>query len=263
MKYLLIILLFLHYSCKNSNKDQKITFQTQKVIVNNIDSLSKNERLEKSGTETELDTNYINKVRFIETPLKIKKLIDENIYLTSTVDLTGDGILDYISRVEFNINDDKPDKEYWISSNLKIIKEYRVYSYSHIFCFLNIDNDFELEYIRIDGEEIVDYVLCDLKDGKEKELFYFHPVIEYEDNYYWGYQYLINDIIYIKKTSEILFKNTVSHSIIMDDREDAHPKWQKRMPLLLFKGKEKGNYKIKDLKNIQFLKIEDLRNKVL
>ena len=267
MRLLFILMLFV-LSCKN---EKTMTSVFKDKIIKKDSNLVKfkemtprvSHNLEKLDSLSKTEDGHLKKARRIDTPIEIKKLIPQEIYLTYTVDFTGDGVLDFISQVETTRKKD-PIRDYWISSNFKIIREQRGYVDVSILGFFNIDDDDELEYIRIDGEDInIDYVICDLKNGKEKELFYFHPIIEYEENYYWGDRYLIKDIVYKKDAGEILFKSSIKHPIVIDDREEIHPDWQKKMPVLLFKGKKKGWYEIEVLKKLQFIKIEVLKNKVL
>lgn len=251
MKTQIISLLFLTvliFSCKANNIKQGYLVQKKPV--------------DQSAPASE--STYLKKMRKIEIPQKIKNLIKEEVYLAYTVDFTGDGVLDFICRVEVIDATDNPIKEYWISSDLNILKEQRGYPDSRILGFLNIDKDPELEYIRINGEETeVDLVMCDQKNWKEKELFYLYPIIQFDGAYYWGFPHLIEDIMYKQQDSTVLFEYTLNHAIVVDDREQILPVWQRRMPALIFKGNQAGNFEIKDLRNLQFIRIEELRSLVV
>ncbi|WP_194765679.1 hypothetical protein [Tamlana sp. I1] len=268
MRILFILLLFV-FSCKENKKQEERVAkkQIEDKLIKTKDSLSRVEYESKIKVKVISDTfilenKFLRKTKYIKTPKEISNLI-KGASETFIVDVVGNNGLRYITRVEDIQEGKKPIIEYWITKDLEIIRSYRTNAYSYIFGFLNIDNDTELEYIRIDGEEIVDYVLCDVNNLREKELFYFLPVIEYDGNYYLGYQHLIEDIIYKKEKNNIVFKCIENYTFINDDREGRYPKWQKQLPVLLFKGNKESFYKIEDLKSFQFYKIEDLRNKVL
>ncbi len=254
MRNLLILIFLINFflSCKN-NKQLGINNKTI-LLVEVRDTMIKKDSV---------NNKLFKKTIIIETPVEIVKLFSNNDVYTYTIDFTGDEILDYICYVE---TDDKrePIKEYWVSSDFKIVKEQMGFMDAYILGFFNIDDDDELEYIRVNGEEIeIDYVLCDQNNWKEKELFYFHLIIEKNNQFYWAYPSQIDDVIYNELNNKIFLKTTMNHSIIIDDRESIHPKWQKRMPALIFKGKIEDYNETKDLKNIQFLEIQEIRSKVI
>lgn len=216
-----LLLIFLIYFLVYCKKDKQSIIVNKKTFVNKInDTLIRNNNLNKS--------KRLKKAKIIDAPIEIVQLFsNKDIYTTYTVDFIGDGKLDYICYVEMN-DDHRSIKEYWVSSDFKIVKEYKGYIDAHILGFLNADEDDELEYIRIYGEDIeIDYVLCDSYGLKEKELFYFFIIIENNNKFYWGYPNQIDDIIYKKINKQVLLKTTTNHDIVIDDREFIHTEWQK------------------------------------
>lgn len=220
---------------------------------------------EKTSTYVQIDTVNLKVPKEINTPKSLVALF-KNIEKTLEIDFTGDGINDYLCYTKkYNANGEYTLVENWITSSLKTLrtKDF-VLEYDYKW-FIDLDNDKIPEIVKAQGEsEGINYGLYKLDFSKPNDalLFYFNPVIEYKNEFFWGYPWEIKDIVLKHK----LIKFTLDHTIVRDG-EIIRPKWQKVFPVLIFKGKnelEADNlkgvrvFKIEHLKNLQFIKVEDL-----
>ncbi|MFT7033843.1 MAG: hypothetical protein ACJA2S_002352 [Cyclobacteriaceae bacterium] len=110
------------------------------------------------------------------TPKELSKVIDGEIVKVFSIDIDGDECKDFIALVK---TDQEPKfTEYWISSNFTIWFSKTTYFMGIQYrCFMNLDNDLELEVFYATGyEDGIDYYFKDLDliHSSENLIFYFN-----------------------------------------------------------------------------------------
>ncbi len=257
---LLIVSFFLFITCKNSslskNADVSKEIQTKSTETN--DKIGFDTALENKKSLLKYDTNFIIPKK-IPTPKKLEKLLSLKILKTEIIDFNGDGKLDFLCKVEKDISNGKMIEEYWITSDEKILRKKELsleYDYKW---FINLDDDKELELIKAQGEsEGISYGVYNLDFSLQNDsvLFYFNPIIEKENKYYWGYPWEIKDILCEVKDQKKV-KISLNHNIERDGVILRLGK-QKKLPVLVFTGETQKEFEIKNITSFQFIEIEKL-----
>ncbi len=227
-------------SCKNINQDR--------ASIQTVDILNK-------STFFQIDT--LNHIPDIIRPIIAGKA--RNLY---RVDFTGDGKLDFIYQFEPAIKVDSADfLEYWITSEISVVKKLKKFEMIEYTWFSNIDNDPEPEIISASGhEDGIDYALYDqdLVSGKDQLLFYFNPVIIENDKFYWGYPGDITSLILRNSGSNIHLKASGDHDIIRDDNTTTPS--TKKLPAIFFYGHAtQPEVKVENLRDIHWVTLSDLK----
>lgn len=244
MKNTTIIMLFVFFTMISCNtkvehkKDASINAKPNKVVSKTITS-----------TKTIKNSQWIAK-------LKIKDIEE--------IDFDGDGIKDYICK---SIpNDEGQQKEYWINSNFKIIKNKVLYNDGRLYRqFINLDEDKEPEVFEVEVfEDGADYVILDqdLKNGNDKIILYYNPVIIENNNYYWGYPWDVTSIMTKKENGKVKLLCSLDHQIIRDGNEEIAPKDQKQLPVIFFHGKHTQESNVDKISNIKWLTLKEIVKRI-
>ncbi|OWP86848.1 hypothetical protein BWK60_06770 [Flavobacterium covae] len=130
-----------------------------------------------------------------EIPSELKIISQEEI------DFDDDGTKDTI----ITATDDKAinTTEFWLKNN-EFLYEF-TYPWGSINkkWLVNLDDDAEIEIVRIQGDEDgVDYVIYDIIDKEQKAILYFNPVLEdnrYPNQFMWAYPNDIKGLIVNQK----------------------------------------------------------------
>ncbi len=237
----MLFVFFTMISCNTKvehKKDASINAKPNKVVSKTITS-----------TKTIKNSQWIAK-------LKIKDIEE--------IDFDGDGIKDYICK---SIpNDEGQQKEYWINSNFKIIKNKVLYNDGRLYRqFINLDEDKEPEVFEVEVfEDGADYVILDqdLKNGNDKIILYYNPVIIENNNYYWGYPWDVTSIMTKKENGKVKLLCSLDHQIIRDGNEEIAPKDQKQLPVIFFHGKHTQESNVDKISNIKWLTLKEIVKRI-
>ncbi|MDL2142849.1 hypothetical protein QQY79_09995 [Flavobacterium tructae] len=151
--------------------------------------------------------------------------------------------------------------EYWFSSNEEIKQINKFYSESNKKWFVNIDEDPELEMLKIITEE--GYIDCAFYDVDKNSfnsnvIFNFDPLILKDDKKYWGFSGDIDDIIL--KDKKLL---TTIENDIPDYEERKMSVNQKKLPILYFKSDKKDLDIIEEkIGSCKFMSISEIKQKI-
>ncbi len=193
-----------------------------------------------------------------------KELIEltngEEILLIEAIDFKGDNKKDFIVTTMLDENGYKV-REYWISSDYKKIRQADIYKDGiQIRKFINLDNDPEPEVIDATGfEDGIDYTIknLNLKSGELEVVLYFNPVIESEDQNYWGYPW---DWRRLKINNDGQIKTSLNHKIVRDGNVKI-PKNQKIMPIIYFEGIPTQESYVEEIYDIDWKKLKEIEIK--
>ena len=190
-------------------------------------------------------------------------VIKEEIETVYQVDFTGDSKTDYL--VEAKEKKDYWYNEYWVTSDLKILKVKRRYlGGTQFFKFVNLDNDSTAEiYSAMGYEDGIDYAFFDLNinNGEEILLFYLNPIILGEDtklNHYWGYPWDTQDIIVKSMDGEKRVLASIDHEITREYSNIKRPENQPIFPCILFEGHPTQSHLPSKIPNIKWYTINQL-----
>ncbi|MCC9016443.1 hypothetical protein [Flavobacterium lipolyticum] len=151
--------------------------------------------------------------------------------------------------------------EYWFSSNEEIKQINKFYSESNKKWFVNIDEDPELEMLKIITEEgDIDCAFYDVDKNSfnSNVIFNFDPLILKDDKKYWGFSGDIDDIIL--KDKKLL---TTIENNIPDYEEKKMSVNQKKLPILYFKSDKKDLDSIEEkIGSFEFMNINEIREKI-
>ncbi|WP_134151057.1 hypothetical protein [Flavobacterium sp. 270] len=171
----------------------------------------------------------------VEISEKLKSKIPKNLKILKSgkVNLNNDLIIFICLTLDEKTGE---YNEYWFSNEeIKLINKF--YSESNKKWFVNIDDDPELEMLKINEEDT--YTDCafydiNVKDLKANIIFNIQPVILRDDKKYWGYSADIEDIIL--KDKKLL---TTIENNIPDYEEKKMNLNQKKLPIIYFKSDKK------------------------
>jgi len=195
-------------------------------------------------------------------PEELISVIKEEIETVYQVDFTGDSKTDYL--VEAKEKKDYWYNEYWVTSDLKILKVKRRYLGGiQFFWFVNLDNDSTAEiYSAMGYEDGIDYALYDLNidNGEEVLLFYLNPIIlgAGDLNHYWGYPWDIHDIIAKNIKGEMRILASIDHEILREYSNIAKPDNQPIFPCILYEGEPTQQQLSEKIPNVKWYSIEQL-----
>ncbi|MCH4829338.1 MULTISPECIES: hypothetical protein [Flavobacterium] len=190
-----------------------------------------------------------------EIPSELKIISQEEI------DFDDDGTKDTI----ITATDDKAinTTEFWLKNN-EFLYEF-TYPWGSINkkWLVNLDDDAEIEIVRIQGDEDgVDYVIYDIIDKEQKAILYFNPVLEdnrYPNQFMWAYPNDIKGLI-VNQKREI--KASLNNDYQRDDNH-TETESQKELPFIFFNGKtSQPEMKFSRMNKPQFMKVEAVINKV-
>lgn len=230
---------------------------------------------EKSNTlnnikEPAIDRTPITKKAFLkidtlnQIPNDLTLLIKGQIKKVIQVDFNGDGKLDFICQYEPTTKMGNADfLQDWITSDQLIVKTEKKYLMDIDYTwFVNIDSDPEPEIFSATGyEDGIDYAFYDqdFKLGKDKLLFYFHPVIIENKKHYWGYPWDISDIILKTDSSKIYIKSSVDNDIERDGNIIIADS-TKTIPVIFFYGHStQPDIKVGKIRNIKWSTIDTFK----
>ncbi|MEO9219916.1 MAG: hypothetical protein ABI315_15175 [Bacteroidia bacterium] len=207
------------------------------------------------------------KMDTIDTPAELTRLLSGHINRTFQVDFDGDGFSDYICQLDFQDTTKDVYKEIWINSHYKIVKTIEKYSMDYDFFWLvNIDNDPEPEIFSAAGySDGIDYCFIDqdIKNGKDRILLYFNPVIDDSDENYWGYPWDIKDLMIRLDNGLFKLKCSINNEIERDG-EITIPDWQKGFPVICFSGhSNQPDIKVGTIGAWEWLTISEILDKVI
>lgn len=196
----------------------------------------------------------------IETSEKIKSSIPENLKILNTkkVNLNNKTTI----FICLTIDEVKGEyNEYWFSNNEEIKLIDKFYSESNKKWFVNIDDDPELEMVKIisdEGSINCAFYNVDTQNLKSNVVFNFDPVILKDDKRYWGYANDISDIIL--KDKKLL---TTIENGIPDYEEKRMSKNQKKTPIIYFSSDKKDLDIIEEkIENFEFMSIDEIKQKI-
>lgn len=204
----------------------------------------------------------------IITPIFLTNLFPD-VEKTLTIDFTGDGEKDYLCYVKIKTSKGYYLEENWVTSSSEIMRSNIIHFEYDYKWFIDLDGDNIPEIIKAQGEsEGINYGIYKLDFSKKNDSiqFYFNPVIEYENSFFWGYPWEIEGI----EIQQNKIKCTLKHNIIRDG-VIIRPKWQNNFPVIIFKGITKEKYsgvkkirifKLEKLTDLQFLSITQLQSHV-
>jgi hypothetical protein len=242
-------------SCNDISKQQKKNqnSDTTKPKADNIKA-----QVEDSS-KIFVDIGFIKPAK-IEATDKLKKCVKGIIESVETIDFTGDKITDYICRTKPGING--IGKEYWVSSDYRIIKNNKYGSYGFLYrWFINLDNDLEPEFYEASGDEDgADYLLKDqnLATGKDTTLLYINPVVIENGKKYWGYPWNITNIKARTNGRTVELFCSLNHKLTRDGNEENHPEHQTQMPVLFFTGHPSQDSDCGNIENEQWLTLQEI-----
>ena len=101
-----------------------------------------------------------------------------------------------------------------------------------------LTQDHSIRFIAYGSEQGIDYSFFKLKSNQYRQLLRVFPVLRdpsHRNVLFWAYPEDIKDIVIAPSDLRNRLLATYRHSII-DDGEVASPKWQKRIPAVLFTG---------------------------
>ena len=166
---------------------------------------------------------------------EMSSYLEDSIITVLVIDFSGDGEDDFICTTV----SDFVKTDWWLTSEMKIVKEQCHYDAYYKFWFIQLDEDPELETYNAWGyPEGIDYYFVDYNftDKQEKILCYINPVIldSTESKVtFWGYPWDITGIF--MNGAEILC--STKHEVQRDGVDMDHPAWQKTLPIVFFRGK--------------------------
>lgn len=153
--------------------------------------------------------------------------------------------------------------EYWINNN-EVVKTLKYPSVDINFkWFLNIDNDEDIEILRVQGfEDGINYVVNDILKDKEVPLIYFNPALidkRYPNKIFWAYPLDIIEPIFNNKKEFLVSL----HNNYQRDGEFIKPKGQVELPFVFFNGHtSQPNIVVDKLNKPQFMKINTVISNV-
>jgi|GEM_PF-1047516 len=266
IKYSILIIFITISLCKPKLNNVSVEKKENIMLAKNTTS---KKIIVKDASKLDIDTLNFKIPEEIKTPLFLINLFKE-VEKTLAIDFNGDSKADYLCYTKKKTTNGYTLVENWVDSSLKIVRQKENYFEYDYKWFIDLDNDKIPEIIKAQGEsEGIDYGVYKLNFSEINDniLFYFNPVIEYENKFYWGYPWEIKDII----LNNTLIKCSLDNNILRDG-EITKPEWQKKIPAIIFKGKNEDEVnslkgvrvsQIENLKNFQFEKIENLKNLVL
>jgi len=202
----------------------------------------------------------------VDTPAQIKGSLSSEVLGSKTIDVDGDGKLDFIIEIKNDASDEPYAFDLWYSSSYKLIKKVPKYNMDYDFLwFVNLDEDPEPEIVAADGySDGIDYSIYDqnLEDGSTSLLFRFNPVLIDDSNkqkdYYWGYPWDISNIIIRSNNGVLQVKCSLRHGIARDGEIDT-PEWQKMLPAIFFEGKStQPNIQVGKIDHVQWLTVKEI-----
>ena len=101
-----------------------------------------------------------------------------------------------------------------------------------------------VRYVASGYEDGIDYSLYEITEaGEYKLLLRVNPlVVDENGNNWWGYPWITTDIVLADLENGVEFFATFEHDIIRDEVISI-PDWQKRLPIILFRG-HKGDWNV-------------------
>ncbi|MNX20845.1 hypothetical protein D3C86_507970 [compost metagenome] len=151
--------------------------------------------------------------------------------------------------------------EYWFSNEEKIKQVNKFYSESNKKWFVNIDDDPELEMVKIITEEgSVDcaFYNINLDNLKPNIIFNFDPIILKNEKKYWGYSGDIDDIILKDKKLLVTVENNIP-----DYEEKKMSANQKKLPIIYFESiKNDLNIFEEKTGNFNFMSVNEIKQKI-
>lgn len=135
--------------------------------------------------------------------------------------------------------------------------EFNLPSQNHYF-FANLDDDPEPEVISIRGyEDGSNAFVADINLSAQTidPLFYFDPMIGYDDNYHWGYAWYIEQPI-VNADKKLL---VALSSDVIRDKEIVMTEKQINMPAIIFTANDSFEPFIEvELSDLQYLSIQEI-----
>lgn len=154
--------------------------------------------------------------------------------------------------------------EFWIKNN-ELIHSIR-YPWVSINkkLFVDLDDDFEKELIRMQGyEDGIKYIIYDLKGNDELEVFEFYPALldkNFPKDTFWAYPNNIENLV-VNTKKEILssLKNEP-----FNIEEHPLPKNQNEIPFLFFNGKsDETSFKLNEINKPDYLTLSTIGNAII
>lgn len=205
-------------------------------------------------------------------PSEIRQRISGNIVGTSSVDFNGDGHPDYLVAVEIPRSPgakETPDpyaSRYWFTSSFRLVKKTPIYiqPYNYIW-FADLDSTTDPFIISAEGfSDGIDYAVYrqDFKAGKDILLFRFYPVLldskVGKKTYHWGYPWDISDLILKRDRGVPLILCSFDSLTNADKGGIEPPKWQKRVPIVFFKGRPTQESNPGKIRTLHWLSLDQI-----